>query len=548
MSKIVESKVVFKSEDQLSASLKSMTDLTLAQAKATEELSHRLKELEQIQLRPEQRPSPRPRPPQEPRGAWYQRAFRAGEAYTVGGITRAREFTQAGLAGQGVTGVSGMLSRVGAGIPYLGIPLLAMGAGLGLLNLLTGPAREWGVGTAHLQRVLGEGAVREMRTAGAAGGYTAQQTQQFIDRLYKVGAQEAWKPMAAYGYGAARPEHMMAYMETITKGMPAGARIGETYGKITKGVAAQVEMAGKTTSVVELMDLLVGLAEQQISVLGEINDNQERDIQVMAAWMNLTGSAMMRGQVGAGTMGRWAQWITNPRGPGQTMLLYSTLMGDPSFRAYAEREGILPRGARTAGMYQFMRLRELPRAPLYAAQRLARREGGMTEETFGMLFGPMGIGAFPSATIAGKAFRLFRDGKDIDDVEKELAAEIDKEKAKKEAQKPKTAGDILREKQAERAERLIGAGERLAVKVETLNTTIATKLLDALGKDSVIDTLNNTMRVTNDLLRLITGENLIGGETARRMERFYPETTVKGKVGRMMFNFFQYLEKEKKAD
>lgn len=407
-------------------------------------------------------------------------------------------------AGLGLGEMGGMLQQAGYGImPAFGGVMAPVGAGLALggLGLLLGrhlaaPSKEWNLRTANLQYFLGEQRIRDLREYGAAWGVGPEETAEYTRRFYRIGAEEAVEPMLRGAFGEVRPEDLAPYMETITR---AGGALGRTkteYTLIAKEVGAQVALASGSANVQEYLDTLVGLTQQGIEITGDMDKTGRHELQALSMWMNTTGSAMLRGARGAETMGKWRGFVTTPGGPGEEMFLYQALANNPEYRKYLAKQGILPEGV-AIGPHQFALMRERGIASYYAAKYAA---AGMSEEEFALAFGFYGRRTF-SQTGAVAFHRAVLGGKDINQALKEA------EEADKRSLGPTSAtnlGDSVRGLDATMKELQLRLGDKLVIQISQLETG----LLNASNK---ILELTGVTKTTGEVIKSFTTglENMI---------------------------------------
>ena len=239
-----------------------------------------------------------------------------------------------GAAGGALTpAVGGMMMAAGGAITptlwgagaALGLPMMAAGGLMQMTYGLAQPALAHYGAMGDMYRRMGEGRAFGARTTGAKYGFSPDEAIKYAGDLTKVGGYHGFDVMARMRGGGFGAEEMAGFMTSATRAGAAGDRGKAEYERLGKILGAAFAKEGKLPSIAQAIDVMAGLMDTSNQYLGDISDDQTKEL---AAWTRAWGegpTAMMKGPRGLKTTaGLWGA-IAGPQEPAADMLLYQIL-------------------------------------------------------------------------------------------------------------------------------------------------------------------------------------------------------------------------------
>jgi hypothetical protein len=366
--KVVESKLIFKGEDQVSAKMEKISAAIEKMGSVAEEASDNLERMMTATTGAAPTRGARGRTGVSAQRSPYAPATsgqvgfdaikeRGGTGYGgkpyfgwrgtgpaaagLGAVARAPGM-MAGVVGgaaggAGLSSISGMMQGMGAGVmgafggfgAIAGLPLLALGATLGIAHMVTRPGLEYYTGTAGVGARLGRPFVERMRAAGVRGGITPMEMAQILPGLERTGAQKAFPAMSLMKLAGLEPGMLSPLFGALTTAGGAGARGPAEYA----GLGKMIQQAVKDThSIPQLLEKLVSMTELVEQHTADMGEQGAREVMAIGKWMEAAPTAALRGVRGARVFGALTSWAATPGEPGKEMLIWSTLSRDESFR------------------------------------------------------------------------------------------------------------------------------------------------------------------------------------------------------------------------
>jgi hypothetical protein len=331
MPKVVESKLIFKGEDQLSPKLEHIIDVLEKLGSTVEKVSEKLARMgegfgggggktfamagkdgagkaSRGSGRSENAPTPKDTAPPKDKGlypGWHSgMRFAGGMMGAAGGVI-------GGLTHQVTPAVGGMLSAAGgaissvsvAGVPIGAIPGLAMMTGGAIMtgaSIAAQPALSHYEQFADTYRMLGEDKSKKLRSSNM---FRPDEAMKFGGMLNKVGAFEGFGTMEKMRMGKIAPDEIARFFGSATQAGAAGKMKKEDYDYLGKAVVFGLGKDKNQISQTQSLETLEGLMAVSAEHLGDLDKNQIKELTALTVGMEgQRSSAQMRGPAGVKTM------------------------------------------------------------------------------------------------------------------------------------------------------------------------------------------------------------------------------------------------------
>jgi hypothetical protein len=231
----------------------------------------------------------------------------------AGGMVGAAGGIMGGITHQVTPAVGGLLTTAGgalSSVSIAGVPVGAI-AGLGMMaagtimtagSVAAQPAIQHFSQFADTYRMLGEDKAKRVKGI-AKGGFTPDEYMRYGGMLEKAGAFEAFGTMRQVRYGKVAAEDMAQFMTTATGTGAAGGRQKGDYDYLAKMIYSGLDRGKNMVSMSESMQTLTDLMDMSAGYLGDIDKGQEKSLTGLAARLEASGTAMLKGPRGIQTMG-----------------------------------------------------------------------------------------------------------------------------------------------------------------------------------------------------------------------------------------------------
>ena len=262
---------------------------------------------------------------------WFMGGAGALMGATGGAMTPVVGGTLAALGGQ-----IGAMQTPGGGIPILGeflkggqaataAMMMAGGAALNVQWAAAQPAMQHFGTHAGTYNVLGDmRSQRALDIARKTGAFTPDEAMQYARQLNKFGGYEGFGTMTKMRFGGFEPDMLMPFFQAATGAGAAGGLKKADYDYLAKTMAVAFSNKG-LPSVEQAIGTLSGLMGVSTQYLADIDKEGTAGLTAMTAWMEGSGTALLRGQRGIQTMGGLWNWIAKPGEPAKEMFLWQAL-------------------------------------------------------------------------------------------------------------------------------------------------------------------------------------------------------------------------------
>jgi hypothetical protein len=352
MPKVVESKLVFRGDDQISSKMAKINESIAKMGSLAKEASDNLQGMMDAAGGGAPRGG-RGRAAQSAQRSPYAPSFTGGRpVFGVGGggggerEKKEKEakggpypgwhswlkFAGMGMAGGGAMlgasvnqmtpAVGGMMAGIGSAIsPVLGglgmiagIPLMAGGALMQISSIMAQPAIQHYKQFGDIYRRIGTPKAEEALRTGALAGLSPEESMRYAGQLSKMGGYEGLGAATGLRFKGFDLEETMGFMTAATKAGAAGGRglagaatNRKEYDYLAKVIGRAFAKDTDLPSIAQATDSMAGLMGMSTSYLADISEEGSAG---MAAWTKFAekgGTAMLRGEQGQKTAaGIWA--------------------------------------------------------------------------------------------------------------------------------------------------------------------------------------------------------------------------------------------------